>query len=173
MLPDETWVYPRHGDDTTMDLGRRSRRKGIKSLIDADSSLCAAAHAGPFVLLEFETATPVVHLEHHRSSAFLRDQGDVAAYLRQNTRPTDDASRGTARKKPTASRWHSMGRSASATPRTVMAASWPPSASGRVAFITGLKTYQAANAIAPLAPCPDGRGRCSLRPGGDSGRVSS
>lgn len=39
------------------------------------------AHTGPFVLLEFERAAPVVHLEHHRSSAFLRDEGDVQAYL--------------------------------------------------------------------------------------------
>lgn len=39
------------------------------------------AHAGPFVLLEFDKAGPVVHLEHHRSSVFLRDPGDVQAYL--------------------------------------------------------------------------------------------
>lgn len=39
------------------------------------------AHAGPFVLLEFERAAPVVLLEHHRSSAFLRDAGDVAAFV--------------------------------------------------------------------------------------------
>ncbi|WP_342752515.1 helix-turn-helix transcriptional regulator [Actinopolyspora alba] len=39
------------------------------------------AHAGPFMLLEFERASPVVHLEHHRSSAFLRDEGDVSAFV--------------------------------------------------------------------------------------------
>ncbi|NYH80728.1 transcriptional regulator with XRE-family HTH domain [Actinopolyspora biskrensis] len=39
------------------------------------------AHAGPFMLLEFERASPVVHLEHHRSSAFLRDEGDVSAFI--------------------------------------------------------------------------------------------
>lgn len=39
------------------------------------------AHAGPFVLLEFATADPVILLEHHRSSAFLRDEGDVQAYV--------------------------------------------------------------------------------------------
>lgn len=38
------------------------------------------AHAGPFVLMEFEKADPIVHLEHHRSSVFLRDQNDVQAY---------------------------------------------------------------------------------------------
>lgn len=39
------------------------------------------AHAGPFVLLEFAKAQPVVHLEHHRSSAFLRDTADVKAFI--------------------------------------------------------------------------------------------
>ncbi|MDA3629035.1 helix-turn-helix transcriptional regulator [Saccharopolyspora sp. WRP15-2] len=39
------------------------------------------AHAGPFVLLEFAKAEPVVHLEHHRSSAFLRDEADVKAFV--------------------------------------------------------------------------------------------
>ncbi|PRW63172.1 helix-turn-helix domain-containing protein [Actinopolyspora mortivallis] len=39
------------------------------------------AHTGPFVLLEFDRADPVVHLEHHRSSATLRDKDDVTAYL--------------------------------------------------------------------------------------------
>lgn len=39
------------------------------------------AHAGPFVLLEFAKANPVVHLEHHRSSVFLRDTADVKAFV--------------------------------------------------------------------------------------------
>jgi transcriptional regulator with XRE-family HTH domain len=39
------------------------------------------AHTGPFVLLEFAKAASVVHLEHHRSSAFLRDAGDVKAFV--------------------------------------------------------------------------------------------
>ncbi|QIZ35315.1 helix-turn-helix domain-containing protein [Saccharopolyspora sp. ASAGF58] len=39
------------------------------------------AHAGPFVLLEFAKAAPVVHLEHHRSSVFLRDEADVKAFV--------------------------------------------------------------------------------------------
>ncbi|WP_243793644.1 helix-turn-helix transcriptional regulator [Saccharopolyspora gloriosae] len=38
------------------------------------------AHAGPFVLLEFAKADPVVHLEHHRSSAFLQDEDAVDAF---------------------------------------------------------------------------------------------
>jgi len=37
--------------------------------------------AGPFILLEFPTATPVVHLEHHRASAYLWEQQDVAAFV--------------------------------------------------------------------------------------------
>lgn len=37
--------------------------------------------AGSFVLFEFPTATPVVLLEHHRTSTFLWDKEIVAAYL--------------------------------------------------------------------------------------------
>lgn len=34
----------------------------------------------PFLMLEFAATTPVVHLEHHRSSAFLWDRDDVAGF---------------------------------------------------------------------------------------------
>ena len=37
--------------------------------------------AGPFILLEFPTATPIVHLEHYRASAFLWEEENVAAFL--------------------------------------------------------------------------------------------
>lgn len=37
--------------------------------------------AGPFVMFEFPTATPIVLLEHHRTSAFIWDRESVAAYL--------------------------------------------------------------------------------------------
>jgi hypothetical protein len=37
--------------------------------------------AGPFSLLEFPTATPIVLLEHHRTSAFIWDRDSVTAYL--------------------------------------------------------------------------------------------
>lgn len=37
--------------------------------------------AGPFILLEFPTATPIVHLEHYRASAFLWEEHDVAAFV--------------------------------------------------------------------------------------------
>lgn len=36
--------------------------------------------AGPFILLEFATATPVVHLEHHSASAFLWEEEDVQRF---------------------------------------------------------------------------------------------
>lgn len=36
--------------------------------------------AGPFILLEFATATPIVHLEHHQASAFLWQPGDVRGF---------------------------------------------------------------------------------------------
>lgn len=37
--------------------------------------------AGPFILLEFPTATPIVHFEHYRASTFLWDERDVAAFV--------------------------------------------------------------------------------------------
>lgn len=36
--------------------------------------------AGPFILLEFPSAAPVVHLEHRRASAFLWEEGDVKGF---------------------------------------------------------------------------------------------
>jgi transcriptional regulator with XRE-family HTH domain len=40
-----------------------------------------AGLAGPFVLLEFPKAKPIVHLEHHRASVFLFDDDDVTIYV--------------------------------------------------------------------------------------------
>lgn len=37
--------------------------------------------AGPFILLEFPKAKPVVHFEHYRASAFVFDDDDVSAYV--------------------------------------------------------------------------------------------
>lgn len=54
---------------------------------------------GPFVLLEFERAKPVVHLEHYRSSTTITDTKDVADYraaadsLRQATMSPDATTR--------------------------------------------------------------------------------
>lgn len=36
--------------------------------------------AGPFVLYDFPDSPPIVHLEHHRSSAFLYETDDLTAY---------------------------------------------------------------------------------------------
>lgn len=41
--------------------------------------------AGPFVFYEFEDSPPIVHLEQHRSSAFLYEESDVAEYARVAT----------------------------------------------------------------------------------------
>ncbi len=61
-----------------VELGRRDN---IDIRVIPSATGFTPAHAGPFVLLEFERAALVVHLEHHRSSAFLRDEGDVQAFL--------------------------------------------------------------------------------------------
>lgn len=48
------------------------------------SSTCPHWHAGlagPFELIEFPKASPVVHLEHHRSSAFLWEGDDVREFV--------------------------------------------------------------------------------------------
>lgn len=37
--------------------------------------------AGPFELIEFTKARPVVHLEHHRAAAFLWEEADVGAFM--------------------------------------------------------------------------------------------
>lgn len=37
--------------------------------------------AGPFILLEFATATPIVHLEHYRASAFLWEEDDIRGFV--------------------------------------------------------------------------------------------
>jgi transcriptional regulator with XRE-family HTH domain len=36
--------------------------------------------AGPFIFYRFEDSPSIVHIEHHRSSAFVFDENDVAAY---------------------------------------------------------------------------------------------
>ena len=59
-----------------------SRRDNVDIRIIPLNAGWTPAHAGPFVLLEFAKASPVVHLEHHRSSAYLRDPGDVTAFVK-------------------------------------------------------------------------------------------
>lgn len=48
-------------------------------VIPADNKYTPALE-GPFVLMEFERAKPVVHLEHYRSSTTITDRGDVRDY---------------------------------------------------------------------------------------------
>ncbi|WP_344678926.1 helix-turn-helix transcriptional regulator [Saccharopolyspora taberi] len=58
-----------------------SERKNVVLRVIPLSAGWTPAHAGQFILLEFGKASPVVHLEHHRSSAFLRDETDVQAFV--------------------------------------------------------------------------------------------
>jgi hypothetical protein len=37
--------------------------------------------SGPFILFEFATATPIVHLEHYQASAFLWHEEEVHGFL--------------------------------------------------------------------------------------------
>lgn len=37
--------------------------------------------AGPFILMEFASASPIVHLEHYMASAFLWEEKDVAGFM--------------------------------------------------------------------------------------------
>ncbi|TDD56718.1 helix-turn-helix domain-containing protein [Saccharopolyspora elongata] len=61
-----------------MEMGERDN---VEIRVIPRSAGWTPAHAGPFVLLAFAKAAPVVHLEHHRSSVFLRDEADVKAFV--------------------------------------------------------------------------------------------
>jgi transcriptional regulator with XRE-family HTH domain len=50
-------------------------------VVPADMPGRSPHHAGPFIVIEFADATPIVHLEHYRSSGFLWDSEDVRSYL--------------------------------------------------------------------------------------------
>ncbi|SFD70214.1 Helix-turn-helix domain-containing protein [Actinopolyspora alba] len=82
----EAVLYQRIGDrDTHVDqlyhLAELGKRDNVEIRVIPATAGWTPAHTGPFVLLEFSRAEPVVHLEHHRSSATLRDDEDVTAYL--------------------------------------------------------------------------------------------
>lgn len=49
-------------------------------LVSSTSSGYNPMLAGPFMLIEFPSASPVIHLEHLRASAFLWEAGDVQAF---------------------------------------------------------------------------------------------
>lgn len=53
----------------------------IIQLVDTTDSGYTPMLAGPFILLEFDSAPSVVHLEHHRASASLWEEEDVRSYL--------------------------------------------------------------------------------------------
>lgn len=49
-------------------------------LVDSTDLGYTPMHAGPFILLEFDTAPTVVHLEHHSASSSLWDDEDVRSF---------------------------------------------------------------------------------------------
>src|ERR1051326_5208327 len=49
-------------------------------LVSSTSPGYSPVLAGPFMLIEFPSADPVVHLEHYRASAFLWEEDDVRAF---------------------------------------------------------------------------------------------
>ncbi|MFR9727648.1 helix-turn-helix domain-containing protein [Saccharopolyspora sp. MS10] len=61
-------------------LDEIAERDNVELRIIPSAAGWTPAHAGPFLLLEFAKADPVVHLEHHRSSAFLREPEAVEAF---------------------------------------------------------------------------------------------
>lgn len=52
----------------------------VLQVLEAGASEWNPAHAGPFVLFEFADQDPIVHLEHFRTAAFLRNVKDVRDY---------------------------------------------------------------------------------------------
>ena len=50
-------------------------------LVQSTTPMYTPILAGPFILLEFATATPIVHLEHYWSSAFLWEEEDVRGFI--------------------------------------------------------------------------------------------
>ncbi|MGJ7907630.1 helix-turn-helix domain-containing protein [Actinopolyspora sp. H202] len=81
----ESVLHQRIGDlETQIDqlyhLAELGKLENVEIRLIAAEAGWTPAHTGPFVLLEFTKADPVVHLEHHRSSATLRDKEDVAAF---------------------------------------------------------------------------------------------
>ncbi|MEU6131472.1 helix-turn-helix transcriptional regulator [Saccharopolyspora sp. NPDC047091] len=74
------------GDDAAMRdqlefLIEMSERENVTIRVVPQSAGWTPIHAGQYVLLEFAKASPVVLMEHLRSSTFLRDEGDVRAFV--------------------------------------------------------------------------------------------
>ncbi|KAA5830207.1 helix-turn-helix transcriptional regulator [Saccharopolyspora hirsuta] len=62
-------------------LAKVSKRSNVTiQVLPAGATTWHPAHAGPFILFEFDDQQPIVHLEHYRTSAFLRNVKDVRDY---------------------------------------------------------------------------------------------
>lgn len=80
----ESVLYQQVGESLLVDQLRMMRKladlPNVCIRVIPDDVVFTPAHMGPYVLLEFDKAAPVVHLEHLRSSVFLRDADDVEVY---------------------------------------------------------------------------------------------
>lgn len=76
--------YPACGDQVMAEQLRHllkwSKRENVDIGVIPIGSRWTPAHDGPFVLLEFERASPVVHLENYRCAVTLTDKRDVRDY---------------------------------------------------------------------------------------------
>lgn len=61
-----------------LSVGERSMM--TVQVLPLGTSAWHAAHAGPFLLLEFADQNPIVHLEHCRTTAFVRNVRDIRDY---------------------------------------------------------------------------------------------
>jgi hypothetical protein len=50
-------------------------------VVPADAAGSMPSLSGPFIVLEFADAPPVVHLEHYRAGLFLWEDGDVRSFI--------------------------------------------------------------------------------------------
>lgn len=84
-IDSEALVRPVAPPDMMADQLRHLLEMGQRDNIDI--RLVSSMHpgygpmlAGPFMLIEFPSASPVVHLEHHRASAFLWEEDDIKSF---------------------------------------------------------------------------------------------
>ncbi|MER5394889.1 helix-turn-helix transcriptional regulator [Saccharopolyspora sp. NPDC002686] len=62
-------------------LIKMSKRENVTiQIMPSGATAWHPAHAGPFILFEFDDQKPIVHLEHFRTAAFLRNVKDVNDY---------------------------------------------------------------------------------------------
>ncbi|MCI2418759.1 helix-turn-helix domain-containing protein [Saccharopolyspora sp. K220] len=84
--------------DQLRHLLKISERSNVTvQILPSGATTWHSAHAGPFILFEFDDQRPIVHLEHFRTSAFLRNVKDVNDYreavanLRQRAMSQEDS----------------------------------------------------------------------------------